>query len=77
MSLSSVEPSNQICYIEKPPKPLGSAIADFIKEEVKTAKPDKSGAVSSASNTQGTAAASTTSINGVGQITGQLISTTA
>ncbi|HSY29114.1 MAG TPA: hypothetical protein VK832_16510 [Burkholderiaceae bacterium] len=77
MSLSSVEPANQICYIEKPPKPLGSAIADFIKEEVKAGKPDKSGTASSASNAQSTSVASTTSINGVGQITGQLISTTA
>jgi len=77
MSLSSVEPANQICYIEKPPKPLGSAIADFIKAEVKAGGADKFGTVPSSSNTPSTSAASTTSINGVGQITGQLISTTA
>jgi len=78
MSTCSVEPSNQICYIEKPPKPLGSAINDFIKEQVKTEEANKAPYTADTAAKVGTAASiSSASVNGIGQITGQVISTTA
>lgn len=84
MSITSIEPANQICYIEKPPKPLGSAINDFTKAQIKSAETgisrrdssvvDKSaaaGSIVSASSSPATA------VNHIGQITGQLINTSA
>ncbi|HXA47875.1 MAG TPA: hypothetical protein VNW52_09620 [Burkholderiaceae bacterium] len=75
MSISSTEPANQICYIVPPPKPLGAAVADFIKEQIKTHQGDTSGhgAVAGVAAT----AAPVASINGIGQITGQVINTSA
>ena len=75
MSTSSVEPANQICYIEKPPKPLGTAVNDFIKEQVKAEETGKS--PNAASSTDATAPTTASSVNGIGQITGQIVSTTA
>jgi hypothetical protein len=76
MSISSVEPANQICYIEKPPKPLGSAVNDFIQAQIKFQETGHSqqnivaGSIS-------ISAAPVASINSLGQVTGQIVNTTA
>ncbi len=84
MSTSSVEPANQICYIEKPPKPLGTAVNDFIKEQVKAEETGKSPNAANAADksvqasaADATAPITASSVNGIGQITGQIVSTTA
>jgi hypothetical protein len=76
MSICSTEPANQICYIEPPPKPLGSAVKDFIKEQIKTQETARSqhGTTASVANVS---AAPIATVNAIGQVTGQIISTTA
>ena len=84
MSITSIEPANQICYIEKPPKPLGSAVNDFVKERIKpeeTGIPRRDPSVVDKSATAGSivnaSSSPATAVNHIGQITGQLINTSA
>jgi hypothetical protein len=76
MSTCSIEPANQICYIVKPPKPLGAAIDDFIKEQIKT-KETAHGQQGATVNIASASAAPLPRINSIGQITGRVINTTA